>query len=50
MNPTVDAIPLLSGLAMVPAQVGSRLWLEGLIFAVLAGAVLYAVCRSSNRN
>ena len=46
LDPTV----LLSGLTTVPAQVGSRLWLEGLIFVALAGVVLFAVCRSSNRS
>ena len=36
--------------AMIPAQITSGLIVNGVLFAALAGGVLYAVCRSSNRN
>jgi hypothetical protein len=45
-----EASTLLSPLVVIPAQIGSSPWLEGGIFVVLAGAVLFAVCRSSRRN
>lgn len=35
---------------VVPAQAGSNMIVNGAIFAALAGAVIFAVCRSSNRN
>lgn len=39
-----------SVVSLVLAQVGSKPWLEGAIFVLLAGAVLFAICRSSSRN
>jgi hypothetical protein len=36
--------------SLVLAQVGSTPWLEGAIFVLLTGAVLFAICRSSGRN
>ena len=36
--------------AMILAQITSGLIVNGVLFAALAGGVLYAVCRSSNRN
>jgi hypothetical protein len=42
--------PLAFVPTVLPAQAGSNMIVNGAIFAVLAGAVIFAVCRSSNRN
>ncbi len=35
---------------ILPAQAGSGLIVNGVLVAALAGAVIFAVCRSSRRN
>lgn len=37
-------------MAFIPAQLASGTIVNGVLFAVLAGAVIFAVCRSSSRN
>ena len=38
-------------IAVLPAQAGgSNLIVNGILFAALAGAAIFAVCRSSGRN
>jgi hypothetical protein len=34
----------------VPAQLASGTIVNGVLFAALAGAAIFAICRSSNRN
>ena len=50
MTMLINPLAPAAGLLAVPAQVGGSPWLEGGIFVILMGAVLFAICRSSNRN